>query len=184
MGPMFAGKSSHILQFILRHDAIANDVYVIKHGYDTRYAYSEDDIATHDGRTARCCTTVSLINPTMLAMIEDVKVVIVDEAQFFRGLVPFVKHVVDHLGKQLVLVGLDGDSNREPFGELLECIPLADRIQKLTAFCKTCADGTPAIFTKRLNGATDKQVIVGGKDMYAPVCRKCYLRQIPEQPRA
>ena len=184
MGPMFAGKSSHILDIISRHDAIAHEVYVIKHGYDTRYSYSEEDIGTHDGRTARCTTTISLSNITMLAMIEDVKVVIVDEAQFFRGLVPFVKHVVEKLGKQLYLVGLDGDSNREPFGELLECVPLADRIHKLTAFCKVCADGTPALFTKRLNGATDKQVIVGGKEMYAPVCRKCYLRQTPEEPRA
>jgi thymidine kinase len=120
----------------------------------------------------------------MLAMIENVKVVIVDEAQFFRGLVPFAKHVVDFLGKKLYLLGLDGDSNREPFGEILDCIPLADKVYKLTAFCKVCADGTPAIFTKRLGEVSDQQVIIGGKDMYASVCRKCYLRQSPEESRA
>jgi len=184
MGPMFAGKSSHILQIISRHAAIGTSVYVIKHGYDTRYAYSEENIVTHDGRLARCVTTTNLFHPTVLAMIKDIKVIIVDEAQFFHDLVAFVHQVVEIMGKQLYLVGLDGDSNRQPFGDILQCIPLADRIHKLTAFCKVCADGTPALFTKRLSGVSDQQVIVGGKEIYTSVCRPCYLRQSLEDPRA
>lgn len=183
MGPMFAGKSSHILQIISRHAAIGSTVYVIKHGYDTRYAYSENNIVAHDGRLARCVTTTDLFDPTVMSMIEGVKVIIVDEAQFFHGLVPFVEKVVESMGKQLYLVGLDGDASRKPFGDILQCIPLADRIHKLTAFCTVCADGTPALFTKRLNGVSDQQVIVGGKDMYTSVCRSCYLRQSLEESR-
>ena len=177
LGPMFAGKSSYILDIISRHAAIGTDVYVIKHDSDTRYVYSEDNVVTHDGKIARCASVSSLFNPCVMSFIEDVNVVIVDEAQFFNNLVPFVEHVVEKLGKQLYLVGLDGDFRRKPFGEFLQCIPFADRIHKLTAFCKECADGTPALFTKRLNTEVCEQIIVGGKEMYMPVCRKCYLRQ-------
>ena len=175
VGPMFAGKSSYILSLVSRHNAIGTPVLVIKHSSDTRYAYSETDVVTHDQRHATCSSVDSLHNNALRQRIRDHRVIIVDEAQFFDGLVAFVKWAVDEEGKQVYLMGLDGDSNREVFGEILECIPLADRIQKLTGFCKRCANGTPGIFTHR-NGPDDQQVIVGGLEMYEVLCRECYLR--------
>jgi thymidine kinase len=50
-------------------------------------------------------------------------------------------------------------------------------VEKLTALCRRCADGTPALFTHRHSGPHDQQVIVGGANLYAPLCRPCYLRQ-------
>jgi hypothetical protein len=73
--------------------------------------------------------------------------VVVEEAQFFDDLKPFVERAVDADGKHAVVVGLDGTAERRPFGQILDLVPLADRITKLTAFCTMCADGTPAIFT-------------------------------------
>jgi thymidine kinase len=54
-------------------------------------------------------------------------------------------------------------------------VPYADRVTKLTAMCKLCADGTPAIFT--FAHATDRTstVCVGAEERYAPMCRKHYL---------
>jgi thymidine kinase len=102
------------------------------------------------------------------------KLIIVEEAQFFIDLVVFVKSMVDYEDKNMVVVGLDGDYNRKPFGQLLECIPLADKVTKLTSLCSRCADGTPALFSYRKNSAVE-QVCVGGKDEYIPLCRKCFL---------
>lgn len=171
MGPMFSGKSTRILSLINQYASIGTPVLVIKHADDTRYSRTE--VVTHDNRRASCVAVRDLddVHPDDWRRYS---VILVEEAQFFRRLVPFVEMIVDTFGKHLYLVGLDGDSNRRPFGELLECIPLADRVERLTAFCKRCANGRPAPFTYRCNGPHDQQVIVGGHDRYMPLCRECY----------
>lgn len=61
--------------------------------------------------------------------------------------------------------------------QLLDLVPCADTIEKLTAQCQYCeASGRarPAVFTLR-KVADDRQEVVGGADLYAPVCRRCYL---------
>ena len=177
IGPMFSGKSSRILSIASRYEAIQTPILVIKHSSDTRYEYGETDIVTHDRRRIPCISTSDLLNERVLSRISLYQVIIVDEAQFFTDLVPFVENIVDTRGKNLYLMGLDGDSNRRPFGKLLECIPLADRVERLTAFCHTCSNGTPGIFSYRRAGPQDQQVIVGGSEIYETLCRKCYLRQ-------
>jgi thymidine kinase len=170
VGPMFSGKSSRILSIVSRYSALSVPILVIKHAADVRYAANE--VATHDGRRAPCITAnqFSDIDP---AFLKQFRVIIVEEAQFFIGLVPFVQYVVDQLRVHLFLVGLDGDSERRPFGEILQCIPLADKVEKLTALCRRCANGTLGIFTYR-NGHQDQQMIVAGADLYEAVCRDCY----------
>ncbi len=61
--------------------------------------------------------------------------------------------------------------------QMLDLLPCADVIEKLSARCQYCeADGRQrrAVFTLR-KVADDRQEVVGGADMYAPVCRRCYL---------
>lgn len=174
VGPMFSGKSSRILDIVSRYAAIHTRVLVIKHEQDTRYSLNE--VVTHDGRKADCVRLRDLddLPPQLMT---DHHVIIVEEAQFFHHLVPFCEHAVDTLGKRVYLVGLDGDSNRRKFGEILDCIPLADTVERLTAFCRRCANGTPGLFSYRCSGPYDQQVIVGGADIYETLCRECYLRQ-------
>jgi thymidine kinase len=75
-------------------------------------------------------------------------------------------------GKKVYLCGLDGDFKRHKFGQILDLIPLCDKITKLTSLCSLCKNGTPGIFTKRI---TDEETqIVVGVDNYIPVCRICY----------
>ena len=98
--------------------------------------------------------------------------VFIEEAQFFNNLYEFVnKHLIN---KSFVIAGLDGDFKRNPFGDILKLIPLADKVKKLNALCKFCKDGTEAPFTKRLI-VSDEIKLVGGSDSYASVCRKHYL---------
>lgn len=172
LGPMFAGKSSRILSIVSRYASLGMRVLVVKHASDVRYG-DEDDVITHDQRRAPCIR-VDNLNEVEL---DGFQVIVVDEAHFFSGLVNFVKRVVEHHGRHLFLVGLDGDSHRQPFGELLECIPLADRVERITAFCRLCANGTPGLFSYRRRGQPNQQVMVGGADVYETLCRNCYLRQ-------
>ena len=181
MGPMFAGKSSRILSIESRHAAVGMRVLIVKHASDNRYG-EYDDVITHDQRRVPCRRLMSLnqLEDETLARFD---VVIVDEAHFFPGLIDFVRRVVEWHRKSLFLVGLDGDSNRQRFGELLECIPLADRVERITGFCHRCANGTPGLFSHRRQGPHDQQVIVGGAERYETLCRPCYLRQQEEDAR-
>jgi thymidine kinase len=105
------------------------------------------------------------------------KVIIIEEAQFFDDLLVFARTMVESFGKIVVVVGLDGDSNRKPFGQILECIPLCDNIIKLTAMDMIDKDGTEAIFSKRII-IDDQQISVGATDKYIAVSRKNYLRDL------
>jgi thymidine kinase len=148
-------------------------ILVVKHSADQRYN-GENEVVTHDGRRIPCVAVESLDD----VFLDNYQVVIVDEAQFFGRLVPFCEYAVDTLRKNVFLVGLDGDSNRRPFGEILQCIPLADRIERLTALCHRCANGTPGLFSFRLSGPDDQQVLVGGSERYESLCRECYLEKV------
>lgn len=174
IGPMFAGKSSRIADIVSRYEALGKRVLLVKPTLDDRYDANESIHVTH-GKRKTDCISVNDLDDIPRIMIESCDVLLVDEAQFFKHLVPFCEWVVDTHHKRLYLVGLDGDSNRRPFGEILQCIPLADRVEKLRAFCKACADGTPGLFSSRKANAPTEHVTIGGADLYETLCRTCYL---------
>ena len=76
-----------------------------------------------------------------------VKYIIIEEAQFFNDLYQFVIHQIDILEKNIIVVGLDGDSNRQNFGEIHKLLPICDEIIKLKAYCSICKNGTLGIFS-------------------------------------
>lgn len=172
LGPMFAGKSSYILSHIRRHKSIGYKIFIITHSFDTRY--SNNAICSHDKDKENAVATDTLINFINNPEFQVAKLIIIEEAQFFSDLYDFVSQAVDIYKKDVICVGLDGDSERKPFGDILKLIPLCDNVKKLTAMCSNCSDGTAAIFTYRI--VENKETIsVGGKDQYKPLCRKCYL---------
>lgn len=182
VGPMFAGKSSALLTIVRRHRALGWSVFVVTHAMDTRYA-SEPHIVNHDRECLPATAAERLMPLLETAEYRDARLVVVEEAQFFPDLVPFILQAVDRDGKHAVVVGLDGDAERRPFGRILDLVPYADRFTKLTAFCHLCADGTPAIFTHahREDAAAstaEGKPCVGAADKYTPMCRKHYLAAI------
>jgi len=107
---------------------------------------------------------------SVLDKIMSVDVVLINEGQFFGSLVPFVKHLLGNC-KIVYVCGLDGDFKQERFGEILDLIPICDKVHKLSALCADCKNGTPAIFSHRIISDTQQKVI--GSDNYMPLCRKC-----------
>lgn len=185
IGPMFAGKSSALQSIVRRNKAIGLDVLVLKHSIDRRYLnVSENNfVISHDKLTCPAVECNKLMNMIGTDLLNSSPMIIVEEGQFFEDLIEFALVVVEELGKDLVVVGLDGDAHRKPFGKILELLPLADKVQRLYALCRYCADGTPALFTCPINNTSSKATEsgkphVGGEDSYAPVCRKHYLRLI------
>ena len=172
MGPMFAGKSTHLIRTIWGFRAINTPMFIIKHSIDTRY--DPDKIVSHNQILEDCYTSDILMPVLESQKYKDSKVVIIDEAQFFVDLVPFVKHASDNDKKNVIVYGLNGDFQRRPFQNISELQALANDIEKLKAYCAFCRDSTEADFTIRLSDAKE-QILVGTNDIYKPVCRKHYL---------
>lgn len=173
IGPMFAGKSSTIMSIVKRYEAIRYPILVVTHALDTRYS-NVSEIVNHDFQRMKATAYTELIPLLLKTEYLAAKVIVVEEAQFFPDLYDFVKKAVDIHGKHVIVAGLDGDSDRKPFGQILQLVPLADHIQKITSFCNMCSDGTPALFTF-CTGSKKQQVQVGSIDKYMPLCRAHYL---------
>ena len=170
-GPMFSGKSSYAMSYIRRQRAIGKQVLVIKPDIDTRYS-DRNAIVTHNGDQLSCTLWDTYIPLVPTSEIKNADSVVIEEAQFFKGLYSFVKWILLAKRKDILLVGLDGDASQQPFGELFQCIPYATNVTKLHALCIYCKDGTPAPFTRRTLENVNAQVAVGGSAMYMAVCAK------------
>lgn len=170
IGPMFSGKSTHALSYVRRIRAIDEKVLIIKPNIDNRYS-EENVLITHDKEQIPCTVWDVTRSLNFLDSFYQYKHIVIEEAQFFKGLKTFVLYAMKACNRSLLLIGLDGDSRQEPFGELLECIPYATSVTKLNAFCMKCKDGTLAPFTMKKHG-NYRKIDIGGADMYMPVCLK------------
>ena len=101
------------------------------------------------------------------------QVILINEGQFFQDLEPVITNLLIQR-KTIFIAGLDGDFQQKKFGQILDLIPLCDKVTKLTSLCSQCKDGTPGIFSMRLT--EDKEQMLVGSDIYIPVCRKCFSR--------
>jgi len=165
-GPMFSGKSTELLRRIRRYTVANHRCLVVKYKNDTRY--SDENMSTHDKQmiSAQPCTDLKDIEAT--AIFYDV--IGIDEGQFFPDIVPFCEKLAN-IGKTVIVAALDGTFQRKPFGSVLELVPLAEQVTKLSAVCTSCFKD--AAFSKRIGSEMEVEVI-GGADKYVAVCRQCY----------
>ncbi|PIN01158.1 Thymidine kinase [Handroanthus impetiginosus] len=173
VGPMFAGKTTTLLKRMKLESSNGRSVAIIKSNKDTRYGL--DSIVTHDGEKLPCfpLADLSSFREKMGAEAYDkLEVIGIDEAQFFEDLYDFCSKAADLDGKTVIIAGLDGDYLRRSFGSVLDVIPIADSVTKLTAQCEVC--GKRAFFTLRKTDETKTEVIAGA-EVYMPVCRKHYV---------
>lgn len=173
IGPMFSGKTSKILDIYKQCQYCNIDVMVINHSLDTRY--DNEMLSTHDKQMIPCYQLNKLNklfnkNELVNKVYEKSKVILINEAQFFPDLEENVKLMLLE-NKQLYIAGLDGDFEQKKFGQVLDLIPLCDKVTKYNSLCGNCKDGTPAIFSKRLSYEKEQTVI--GSSNYIPVCRYC-----------
>ena len=174
IGCMWSGKSTEIIRIAKRYKSIDKNVLILKNNKDNRYNFSENFVVSHDQDKIKCINTSELISLVNSEIYEKAEIIIIEEAQFFKDLYDFTLYSTDSKNKKVIVVGLDGDFQRQPFGDILKLIPCSEKVTKLNAYCKICNDGTPAHFTKRcINNI--KQELVGSDDIYMAVCRKHYL---------
>lgn len=176
LGPMFSGKSTRLIQHIRTFKTLEYDIFCIKPDIDTRYTI-KNEICTHNMDTEAChlIPVDGFGSISSMSEFRTAKIIIIEEAQFFKGLYENIMYWMDTCGKQIYLSALNGDSNRGLFGEIYTLLPLCHSIEWMTALCKSCKDGTPGVYSKRKQIDSTDQVHVASSDVYEAVCHKHYL---------
>ena len=167
-GPMFSGKSEELIRRLKRARIARQRVACFKPDIDLRYHRTA--IASHSDQTHDACTVANVerLRETLFPLLETIDVIGIDEVQFFdESIIPLSVELI-HLGKRVVMAGLDTTFNAEPFGPVPALMAIADEVTKLSAVCMVC--GQPAIHTQRL-GQSQELVVVGAAGLYEARCR-------------
>ena len=164
---MFSGKTEELIRRLNRARIARQNVEIFKPQIDNRY--SEEDVVSHDARAIRSTPVSSPGN--ILLLTGDVDVVGIDEAQFFDNSLVDVCNALANQGIRVVVAGLDMDFQGEPFGPMPALTAIAEYVTKVHAICMKC--GNLAHYSHRTVGG-DQQVMLGEKDVYEPLCRRCY----------
>jgi len=170
-GPMFSGKSEELIRRLKRARIARQRVACFKPDIDLRYhrtAIASHSAQTHDALTV---ANVAELRRALYQQLPDVEVIGIDEAQFLEPTIVQLAGELVHLGKRVVLAGLDTTFTGEPFGAIPALMAISDEVTKLSAVCMVC--GTPAIHTQRL-GKSRELVVVGAAGVYEARCRACF----------
>ncbi len=166
-GPMFSGKTEELIRRLKRAQIAKLPVAIFKPKSDTRYA--DEKIVTHEGINLSSHPIGS--STEILSVSRDIKVIGVDEAQFFDMELPAVCEKLALQGFRVIAAGLDMDYLGNPFGPMPALLAKAEYVTKVHAICPHC--GNLATHSYRLSG--DKsQFKLGATDAYEPRCRVCY----------
>ena len=166
-GSMFSGKTEELIRRMKRAQFAHQKVEIFKPAIDTRY--SEADVVSHEGNIIPSTPVDS--SASILLMGDDTDVVGIDEAQFFdMGIVDVCNQLASR-GVRVIVAGLDLDFRGVPFGPMPSLCAIADDVRKVHAICLRC--GALAYVSHRIV-AGEKQVMLGEKQEYEPLCRECY----------
>lgn len=174
-GPMFSGKSTELLRRLRRFNIANMNCIALKYKEDVRYDNS-GAITTHDRMSLEAIpmSTLSCVKKVLGSeFMKKIDVIGIDEGQFFPDIVSFAEKMANK-GKIVIIAALDGTFERNAFGDILNLVPLAESVCKLSSVCSYCH--YEASFSKRIG--IEKQVqIIGGAERYNAVCRNCFFNK-------
>ncbi|MDD2563885.1 MAG: thymidine kinase [Salinivirgaceae bacterium] len=167
VGSMFSGKTEELIRRLRRAQYAKQKVEIFKPRIDDRY--SSEEVVSHNANAIRSTSVDSSGN--ILLLTSDVKVVGIDEAQFFDKGIIEVCDTLANQGIRVIVAGLDLDFLGRPFGPIPPLMAKAEYVTKVHAICVRC--GSLASFSHRFGGS-EKLVQIGESDTYEPLCRQCF----------
>jgi thymidine kinase len=170
-GSMFSGKTEELIRRLNRALLAQQTVEIFKPKVDKRY--SKTKIVSHDDRQI-VSTPVNFAQDIILRS-GHCDVVGVDEAQFFDDEIVNVVNKLANSGKRVIVAGLDMDFRGEPFSPMDKLMAMAEYITKVHAICMGCGD--IASYSHRRT-KSEKKVVLGEKDIYEALCRKCFYEKM------
>lgn len=177
-GSMFSGKSEELIRRMRRAKYANQKILVFKHASDIRY--DDVKVASHSQVFIEAvpATTVADMKEIIKNSYNDVRIIGIDEVQFFgEDVAEFCEELAD-AGIRVVVAGLDQDFRGEPFKPMDRLMSKAEYVDKFNAICACC--GNPASRTQRLVNAEpayedDPIVLVGASESYEARCRRCHI---------
>lgn len=166
-GSMFSGKTEELIRRLRRAQFAKQQVEIFKPVIDVRY--SNEEVVSHEGNSIP--STPVDTSSSILLMGQESDVVGIDEAQFFDEHLIEVCNALAARGIRVIVAGLDLDFKGKPFGPMPALCAIADEVTKVHAICVRC--GALAYVSHRLVD-DEKQVLLGEKMEYEPLCRNCY----------
>lgn len=166
-GSMFSGKTEELIRRLRRAQFAGLKVVIFKPAVDKRY--SETRVVSHDERSI---VSTPVDHPSAILLLAgDADVIAIDEAQFFDTSLVDVCNQLADAGTRIIVAGLDMDFMGKPFGPIPALLAIAEHVTKVHAICMRCGNLAQYSFRK-----TDESqvVLLGEKNLYEPLCRRCY----------
>lgn len=167
-GPMFSGKTEELIRRLRRAQIARQNVKVFKPAVDARY--HKEKIVSHSALELDS-TVVQRAAEILTRTGRGVRVVGIDEVQFFGPEIVAVCIKLAARGCRVVVAGLDQDYLGRPFEPMPQLLAEAEYIDKTLAICVKC--GNPAGRSQRISHSA-KRVLIGAADSYEARCRKCH----------
>src|SRR6266478_889664 len=170
-GGMFSGKSEELIRRIRRAEIARQRSQIFKPAIDDRF-----EVKRVISRDNRGMDAIAVSNSTDLRanIVFGVKVVGIDEVQFFDDEIVDVCMELADGGVRVIAAGLDQDYLRRPFGPMPALLAVAEDVSKMHAVCVRC--GGLAHYTQRVAGGNSQ--IEFGDETYEARCRVCYERYL------
>jgi thymidine kinase len=167
-GSMFSGKTEELIRRIRRAEYARQGILVFKPTIDNRYDVT--NIVSHSQMQA---PSVPISQPEEIHQYlkEEIKIVAIDEAQFFDESIVDVCNDLADKGYRVIVAGLDQDYKGQPFGSMPQLMAVAEYVTKVLAICVKC--GNPANRTQR-TVQKGEQILVGSTEAYEARCRNCH----------
>jgi len=157
IGPSYAGKTTELIRHINRHRVMQKKVCLVIPIEKSETAQKFNFIK------GQVILTNLLADVLLNHIFSQADIIAIDDLHYFKDSLHVVPIIADKFNKKVICAGLDNDSNRNYYSNVVELIPKSEYVYKLTAFCTEGCDSSPAIFSK-----------TKGED-FRPVSRKAYL---------
>ena len=188
-GSMSSSKTLRLLSTAYNFEEKGMQIMVLKPSADTRDG--EGVIRSRAGLQRKCIMVdpnldlykaISAYSTVLESQFEHLRWVLVDECQFLtEKQVDELSDVVEYLDINVMCYGLRTDFQSELFPASKRLFELADTIEEVKSSCE-CGNRKAMInarFDPSGNIITEgEQILVGGDDIYRPLCRKCWKEKI------
>ncbi len=178
---MNAGKSTSLLQS--NHNYKENGLNTMIFLPNETSKLSKGQIVSRIGLKARAVIAnkdFNFINFIKNNKLENLSCILIDEAQFLtKEQVRQLGLVADRLNYPVMCYGIRTDFRGELFEGSSELLALADNLIELKTICSLCSRKATMVVRKDDTGKVvteGSKVVVGGNDIYMPVCRKHYRK--------
>ena len=178
---MNAGKSTSLLQS--NHNYKENGLNTIIFLPNETSKLSKGQIVSRIGLKAKAVIAnkdLNFFNYIKENQSKKLSCILIDEAQFLsKEQVRQLGKVADRLNYPVMCYGIRTDFRGELFEGSAELLALADNLIELKTICSLCSRKATMVVRKDGSGKVvteGSKVVVGGNDIYMPVCRKHYRK--------